>query len=103
MKDQEVAQGNLSTDEVNVNLNVFRAKVMDGVDRHIDNTHVLTVDDHRLSNRDVDLLTYLSHLATLGNGMGNRAVLCFHARAGDSGMAFGGPRHQIVVEEDLKT
>jgi hypothetical protein len=44
MKNSKLPQGDLFTDEVDVNLDVLRATMMDWVGGHIDNTHIVVVD-----------------------------------------------------------
>ena len=56
MKNPNLSQGDLLTDEVNINLNVLRATMMNGVGCHVDNADIVAVDNHRQSNGDVELL-----------------------------------------------
>jgi hypothetical protein len=45
-------------------------------------------------------MEFLEQPTALGHGMGDGLVLHLFAGAGDGGLAFGGPRHQIVAEVD---
>jgi hypothetical protein len=45
-------------------------------------------------------LEKLPQPTTLGNHMSNDVILCFCAGTGDCGLTLGGPRNQIVAEED---
>jgi hypothetical protein len=53
MEHSDLPQGNLLTDEVDVNLDVLRAAVMDRVGCHVDSTDVVAVDDCCRRKRDV--------------------------------------------------
>ena len=100
MKDPNLAQGDLLTDEVDINLNVLRASVINWIGCHVDNADIVTVDNHRRSNGNIELLQELAQPATLGHHMSNSTVLCFGTGAGDRGLTLGGPRNQIVAEVD---
>jgi hypothetical protein len=50
MKHVHLSKSNLLTDEVNVDLDVLGVAVMNGIGCHVDNTHVVAVDDRRRSN-----------------------------------------------------
>jgi hypothetical protein len=47
MEDLELSQGHLFADEVNVNLEVLHATMMDGVGGHVDRTDVVAIDNCR--------------------------------------------------------
>ena len=100
MKNPNLSQGDLLTDEVNINLNVLRATMMNGVGCHVDSADIVAVDNHRRSNGDVELLQELAQPATLSHHMSNSTVLCFCTGAGDHGLTLGGPRNQIIAEVD---
>jgi len=56
MEHSHLPQGDLLMDEVDVNLDVLRAAVVDMVGYHIDSTNVVALDDRRRRKRDVELL-----------------------------------------------
>ena len=56
MKDPNLSQGDLLKDEVNINLNVLRATMMNGIGCHVDNADVVAVDNRRRSNGNMELL-----------------------------------------------
>ena len=60
MKDPNLAQGGLLTDEVNINLNVLRATMMNGIGCHVDSADIVAVDNRRQSNGDMELLQELA-------------------------------------------
>ena len=56
MKHPELSQSNLFADEVDVNLDVLCAAVVDRVGSHTDGAHIVTVDNRRKRDGDVELL-----------------------------------------------
>jgi hypothetical protein len=69
MKNSNLPQGNLLSDEVDVNLDMLRAPMMDRVGCHIDSTDVVTVDNGGGVQRDMELLEKLAQPAALGDGV----------------------------------
>jgi hypothetical protein len=45
MKNPKLSQGHLLTNEVNVDLDMLRASVVNRVRRHVDGTHIVTKDN----------------------------------------------------------
>jgi hypothetical protein len=60
-------------------------KVMNWIGRHVDCTHIVTINDNRMSNRDVKLLKKLPKPAAFGDS----TVLSLSTGARDSGLALG--------------
>ena len=60
MKDPNLAQGDLLMDEVNINLNVLCATMMNEIGCHVDSADIVVVDNRRRSNGDVELLQELA-------------------------------------------
>ena len=56
MENTELSQSDLFADEVDVDLDVLRATVVDGVGSHVDGAHIVTVDNRRKRDGDVELL-----------------------------------------------
>ena len=100
MQHSNLSQHNLLTDEVDINLNMLRVTMMNRIGRHINGTDVITIDDSRRSNRDVKFLKKLAQLATLGDSMGDGAILSLRAGAGNYSLAFGRPGDKVVTEVD---
>jgi len=71
MENPNVTKGHLFADEVNVDLDMLRATMMDRVGGHVDRADVVTINKRRRSNGDVELLEKLSDPATLGDGVGD--------------------------------
>jgi hypothetical protein len=102
MKNSNLPQGHLLADEVDVNLDMLRAPMMDRVGCHIDSTDVVTVDNGGVVQRDMELLEKLAQPATLGDGMGDSAILSLGARPGHRGLTLGGPGDQVVAKKDAE-
>ena len=60
VKDPDVSNGNPLTDEVEVDLNMLRALVLNRVDRQIHGTHIVTIDKSRASQRSMKFLEQLA-------------------------------------------
>jgi hypothetical protein len=100
VQDANFADGYFLPDEMNVDLDVLRPSVLYLIGGHVDGTDVVTVHYCGRSKRNMEFLKKLPEPTTLGHGMGNRAILSFCARARHCGLAFGGPRHNVVAEEN---
>jgi len=100
MKHSNLSQRHLVADKVDVNLYMLRATMMNRVSRHIYSTDVVTVDQSRRRQGHMKLLKKLTKPARLSHSMCDCSILSLCTRAGDCGLAFGRPRHQIVAEED---
>jgi len=53
MEDPDLTQGHLLTDEVDVNLDVLRATMMNRIDYHVDCTNVVAIDNGHQRNQDI--------------------------------------------------
>jgi hypothetical protein len=85
MQYSDLAQSDLLADKVNVNLDMLGAPVMNWIGRHVDCTHIVAINDNRMSNRDVKLLKKLPKPATFDGS----TVLSLSTGARDSGLALG--------------
>lgn len=75
MWDPNLAESGLLADEVNVYLDMLSAPVMNWIRRHVVNTHIVTINDSRTSNQDVELLEKLLELAAFDDSMGDDTIL----------------------------
>ena len=98
MKDPDLSKRHLLADEVNVDLDVFCAPVVNRVCRHVDGTHVVTIDNGGGSEGNMELLKQLADPAALSDSMGDRTVLGLGAGSGHCGLTFRRPRNQVVAE-----
>jgi len=53
MEDTNLPQSNLLADEVDVNLDVLRATMMNRIDYHVDCTNVVAIDNGHQRNQDI--------------------------------------------------
>ena len=81
MQDTEVTKGDLLSDEVDVELDVFRASMVDGVGSHVDGRNVVAEDDGGLGQGDAQFTKELSKPVAFSNGVGDSALLRFRAGA----------------------
>jgi hypothetical protein len=61
-------------DEVDVDLDVLRATVLNWIGRHVYGTHVVAVDYRRCFHREVQVLEELAQPAALGDNMSHRSI-----------------------------
>ena len=92
MKDPNLAQGDLLTDEVNVNLTVLRATMMNGVGCHVDSADIVTVDNRRRRDGRMELLKQLTKPTSLSHSVRNSTILSLRTRTRNRGLSFGGLR-----------
>ena len=82
MEHADFPQSILLADEVDVNLDVLRATMLNRIGCHVDCTNVVAIDNGRRRNQDVELLKQLSQPAALSNCMCNSPILCLYIRTG---------------------
>jgi hypothetical protein len=68
--------------------------------RHVDGANIVTKYDGGPRERSMKFRQELAEPSRLGDGVGDGTILRFSAGAGDGMLALGGPRHQVVAEED---
>jgi hypothetical protein len=98
MEDPNLSQSHLLTDEVDVDLDVLRAAMMNWVGCHVDSTNIVSKNNSRRRNRDVKFLEKLPQPAAFGHNMCHGPVLSLSAGAGDCGLSLGCPRDEVVAE-----
>ena len=89
VEDANLPQGHLLANEVDVDLDMLGATVLDRISSHVDGANIVAVDHCSQGNRDVKFLKELPHPATFGYNMGNSPIFGLYARVGDRGLAFG--------------
>jgi hypothetical protein len=92
MEHPDLSQGNLLTDEVNVDLNMLRATMMDRVGGHVDGTDIVAVNNRRRRDGCMELLEQLTKPTSLGHSVRNNTILSLRTRTRDRSLSFGGPR-----------
>ena len=81
----------LFVNKMDINLNVLGASMMNRVGREVDRRNIVTVDNLGLVNWRQELMQKLTKPGTLGDDVGNGAVLCFSTGAGDNRLPLGRP------------
>jgi hypothetical protein len=87
MGDTNVHGGNMFMDEVEINLNMHGALVLDGVSTKVDDANVVTVDQSGPRQRVVQLHKKLMKPAHLHHIVGHDAVLRLNAQMRDNVLA----------------
>ena len=90
----------LLTNEVNVELNMLRTAMVDGIDGEVDGGDVVTVDNRGLGDHTKQLLKKLTEPRALSNGVSHCPILRLGTRARDRGLPLGRPRYQQRHEVD---
>ena len=75
MKDTNITSGNPLSDEVEVDLDVLGALMLNGVGGHVDGADVVAVDQNSSTKGDVKFLEKLSQPRHLCNSIGDNAIL----------------------------
>lgn len=99
MQDTDIANGDVFPHEVEINLNVLGALVLNRVGGEVEGADVVTVDQGALCQRGVELHEELAEPAGLGHAIGDSPVLSLSTGAGDDGLALGGLGDEVVAEE----
>jgi hypothetical protein len=103
MEDANLSQCHLLANEVDVNLDMLGATVVDGVSDHIDGANIWRY--HCRSRPPwprVPRCEVPEEAVAPSHNLRNGTVFCLSIGAGNRGLVFGGPRHQILAEEDAK-
>jgi len=100
VKNPNLTERHLLTNKVDVDLDVLRAAMLDRVAGHIDSTDFIAEDNSRGRKGTMKLEKKLAKPAALGHDMSHGSVLRLGTGARHRGLAFGGPRHQVVTEID---
>jgi hypothetical protein len=100
MEDADLADDDLLSNKVEINLHMFDALMLNGVGREVDDTDVIIVDQRALRQRTLELMEQLSQPSGLSHTIGDSTVLNLRAETGDDSLSFGQPGHQIGPQED---
>jgi hypothetical protein len=99
VQDADITDGNAFPDEVEVDLDMLCALVLNGVGGEVDGADIVAVDKSALRQRSMELLEELSEPTSFSYAVGHSAILSLDARAGDDVLALGGPRYEIITEK----
>ena len=100
MKNPNLTERHLLANEVDVNLDVLRAAMLDRVTCHVNSTDVITEDNGGGWKRTMKLKEKLAKPAALSHDMCHGSILGLGTGARHHDLAFGGPRHQVITEVD---
>jgi hypothetical protein len=100
MEHPNLPQCHLFANKMDVDLNVLRAAMMNGISCHVDSAHVVAEDDRRRGKRDLKVLKELPQPTALSNSMGHSSVFSLRAGPRNRGLSLGGPRDEVVAEVD---
>jgi hypothetical protein len=100
MEDTDMAKSNMFPKEVNVDLHMFGALMLNGVGGHADRTDVVTIYQGRLRQRSMQFSQELSKPGSFSNDINNNMVFCFTTGVRNRVLALGRPGDQVVAEED---
>ena len=87
VRDAHLADGDLLTNKVNVELDMLCSPVMYWIPRHVDRGDVVAERHCRGWNLAMELAKEVSEPGALGDGVGNGAVLRLSARPRDRGLS----------------
>jgi hypothetical protein len=90
----------LVTDEVEINLNMLCALMLNWVGCQVDDTDIIATNMCATGQRGVQLHEQLAKPTSLCNTNGNNPVFCFFTRARYHVLALGGPGDEVVTKED---
>jgi hypothetical protein len=99
MKDVDLTNGNLLSDEMKFNLDMLRALMLNGVGGEVHGADVVTVDESVAQCQSLELMQELAQPGGLSHTIGYGTVLSFGAGAGDDNLLLGRPGDQVVPEE----
>jgi hypothetical protein len=99
VQDADITDGNAFPDEVEVNLDMLCALMLNGVGGEVDSADVVAVDESALRQRSMELLEELPEPTSFSYAVGHGAILSLDARARDDVLALGGSGDEIVAEK----
>ena len=100
MKNADAPKSHLLSHEVNVELNMLRATMMNGVGREVDCRDIVTVDNGGLRDVKEQLLEKQPKPQALGDGIGHSTILSLSTGAGYRGLSFRRPRYKRGTQVD---
>jgi hypothetical protein len=90
VQDTDITDGNAFPDEVDVNLDMLGALMLNEVDGEVDDADVVAVDESALRQWGIEFLEELSEPISFGHAIGHGAVLSLVTRPGDDVLPLGG-------------
>jgi hypothetical protein len=99
MEDADLTNDNLLSDEMEINLHMPRALMLNGVGGKVHDADVITVDESTARWRSLELMQELAQPGGLSHTIGDGMVLGFSAGVGDDSLPLGRLGDQVVPEE----
>jgi hypothetical protein len=99
MEDADLADNNILSDKMKINLHMFGALMLNGVGKEVHDADVVAVDRSAARWWSQELIQELAQPGGLSHIIGDDTVLGFDAGAGDDILSLGRPRDQVVPEE----
>jgi hypothetical protein len=99
VKNANSSTGDPFADEVEVDFDMLRALVLDGVGGEVDGADVVAEDQGARGQRAVELMEQLTEPNRLSHAVGHDAILGLGARARDNWLALRRPGDEVVAEE----
>ena len=100
MKDADSTNGNTFSDEMEVDLHMFGALMLNRVGGEVDGADIVAVDEAGIVKGVMKFLEELPQPRSLSDTVGNSPVLGLSARARDGGLPLGRPGDKTAAEED---
>jgi hypothetical protein len=99
MKDADLTDSNLLSDEMKINLHMLYALMLNGVGGEVHSADVIAVDESATRWRSLELMQELAQPGGLSHTIGDGMVLSSGAGAGDDSLPLGRSGDQVVPEE----
>jgi hypothetical protein len=99
MEDTDLTDGNILSDEIEINLHMLRALMLNEVGAEVHDADVVVVDESAARWWSLELMQELAQSGGLSHTIVDDTVLGFGTRAGDDSLLLGRPGDRVVPEE----
>jgi hypothetical protein len=96
MEDADLADGNLPSDKMKINLHILDVLMLNGVGGEVHSVDVVAVDKGAPRRRGLELVEQLSQPSDLSHTVGNGTILSLSTGARDDGLPLGRLGNQVV-------
>jgi hypothetical protein len=103
MEHADLAHGNTIANEVEVDLDVFGALMLDGVRGHVDGANIVTEHNRGGRRWSMKLVEELANPTSLSDGVSHSTILSLSARTRYRVLPLRRPGDEVVTEVDAKT
>jgi hypothetical protein len=98
MENADLADGNLLSDKMKINLHMLGALMLNGIGGDVHGADVVAVDKGAPRRRGLELVEQLSQPSGLSHAVGNGTILGLSAGAGDDSLPLSRPGNQVVPQ-----